>query len=64
VFPVRYELHLHIQSGAIPVTGRGGLWDCEISWIPHCLDNRLTDGCEVLLEAESNLGPSVAGSIG
>jgi hypothetical protein len=29
---------------AIPVTGRGGTWDCETSRIPHFLDNRLTDG--------------------
>jgi hypothetical protein len=28
---------------AIPVAGRGGLWDCEMSRIPHFLDNRLTD---------------------
>jgi hypothetical protein len=25
VFPVRYELHLHIKSYAIPVIGRGSL---------------------------------------
>jgi hypothetical protein len=31
---------------AIPVTDRGGLYGCEMSRIPHCLDNRLTDDCE------------------
>jgi hypothetical protein len=30
-------------SKAIPVTGRGGLKVCEISSIPHCLRNQLTD---------------------
>jgi hypothetical protein len=29
---------------AIPVTGRGGLQGCKMFRIPHCLDNRLTDG--------------------
>jgi hypothetical protein len=24
MFPMRYELHLHIKSKAIPVSGRGG----------------------------------------
>jgi hypothetical protein len=27
---------------SIPVTGRGGLWSCEMSRIPHCPDHRLT----------------------
>jgi hypothetical protein len=31
-------------SKAIPVTGLGGLQGCEMLKIPHCLDNRLTDG--------------------
>jgi hypothetical protein len=22
-----------------PVTGRGSLYDCDMLWIPHCLDN-------------------------
>jgi hypothetical protein len=29
------------------VTGRGGLWGCEMLRIPHCLDSRLTDGGKV-----------------
>jgi hypothetical protein len=33
---------------AIPVTGRGGPYGCETSRIPHFLDNRLTDGAEVV----------------
>jgi hypothetical protein len=35
-------------SKAIPVTGRGGLQGCEMSRIPHCLDNQLTDGSKVV----------------
>jgi hypothetical protein len=33
---------------AIPVTGRVGLLGCEMLRIPHCLDNRLTDGGKVV----------------
>jgi hypothetical protein len=29
---------------AIPVTGRGGLWCCEVLRISLCMHNRLTDG--------------------
>jgi hypothetical protein len=36
------------KSKAIPVTGRGCLYSCKILRIPHCLDNRLTDGGEVV----------------
>jgi hypothetical protein len=36
------------KSKAIPVTGRGGLEGCEMLRIPHCLDNRLTDGGKVV----------------
>jgi hypothetical protein len=32
----------------LPVTGRGGPWGCETSRLSHCLDNRLTDGGEVV----------------
>jgi hypothetical protein len=34
------------KSIAILVTGRGGLWDCEMSRIPHCVDLLITDGGE------------------
>jgi hypothetical protein len=30
-------------SKAIPVTGRGGLWGCEMLRVPHFLVNRLID---------------------
>jgi hypothetical protein len=33
---------------ALPVTGLGGLQGCETSKLPHFLDNRLTDGVEVV----------------
>jgi hypothetical protein len=32
------------SSKAIPVTGQGVLQGCEMSRIPHRLDNRLRDG--------------------
>jgi hypothetical protein len=32
----------------IPVTGRGGPYGCEMSELPHFLDNQLTDGGEVV----------------
>jgi hypothetical protein len=37
-----------IKGKAIPVTGRGGPYGCELSRLPHFLDNCLTDGCEVI----------------
>jgi hypothetical protein len=43
VFAVRYEYHLHVDSKAIPLAGRGGLLACEILMIPYCVDNRLED---------------------
>jgi hypothetical protein len=33
---------------AIPVTGRGGLQGCKLSNNPHFLDNRLTEGGEIV----------------
>jgi hypothetical protein len=36
------------KGKAIPVTGRGGLLGCETSRLPQFLDNRLTDGGEVV----------------
>jgi hypothetical protein len=36
------------KGKAIPVTGREGPEGCETSRLPHFLDNRLTDGCEVV----------------
>jgi hypothetical protein len=31
-----------------PITGRGDLQGCEMLRLPHCLDNRLTGGGEVV----------------
>jgi hypothetical protein len=36
------------QPKAIRVTGREGPYGCETSRFPHFLDNRLTDGDEVV----------------
>jgi hypothetical protein len=36
------------KGKAMPVTGRGGPQGCETSRVPHYLDNRLTDGSEVV----------------
>jgi hypothetical protein len=36
------------KSKAIPVTDRAGPLVCETSRLPHFLDNRLTDGDEVV----------------
>jgi hypothetical protein len=33
-----------LKTKVIPVTGLGGLQDCGMLKLPHCLDNRLTDG--------------------
>jgi hypothetical protein len=44
------ELNLVSQSKgkAIPVTGRASTQGCETSRFPHFLENRLTDGGEVV----------------
>jgi hypothetical protein len=36
------------KGKSIPVTGPGGPWGCEMSVLPHFVDNRLTDGGEVI----------------
>jgi hypothetical protein len=36
------------KGKATPVTGHEGLQGCETSSLPHFLDNRLTDGGEVV----------------
>jgi hypothetical protein len=38
----------YLSKKTIPVTGRGGLLGYEMLRIPHCLDNRLTDGSKVV----------------
>jgi hypothetical protein len=42
------NINLLIKSKAIPVTGLGGSQGCQTSRFPHFLDNRLTDGGEVV----------------
>jgi hypothetical protein len=37
-----------MKSKAIPVTGRGAPLGYETSRLPHFLDNRITDGGEVV----------------
>jgi hypothetical protein len=37
-----------ILRKAIPVTGRGGLYRCEMLRTTHCLDGRLIDGGELV----------------
>jgi hypothetical protein len=37
-----------LKGEAIPVTGCGGLWGCEMLRIPYYLDSRLTYGSEVV----------------
>jgi hypothetical protein len=36
------------KGKAIPLTGRGGPYGCETSRLPHFLENRPTDGGEVV----------------
>jgi hypothetical protein len=40
-----FSLYIYI---AIPVTGREGPYGCEMSRLPHFLDNWLMDGGEVV----------------
>jgi hypothetical protein len=37
-----------VKGKAIPVTGRGGQYRCETSRFPYFLDNRHTEGGEVV----------------
>jgi hypothetical protein len=37
-----------VKRKAIPVTGRGDPYGCETSRLPHFLENRLTDGGQVV----------------
>jgi hypothetical protein len=48
---------LKYKRKAIPVSGRGGLYRSEMLSIPHCLDNRLTDNCEILATCSSTYSP-------
>jgi hypothetical protein len=44
----KFYTKVKVESKAIPVTGRGGLYGCEMLRIPHCLDNRLLDGGNIV----------------
>jgi hypothetical protein len=41
------------KGKAIPVTGRGGPYDCKTSKLPHFLDNRLTVGGKIVTALRS-----------
>jgi hypothetical protein len=43
-----YECKRMLKQSLSPLTGRGGLYDCEKLRIPHWLYNPLTDGDEVV----------------
>jgi hypothetical protein len=49
--PVRtsQEAHSVSQNKAVPVTGLGSLYGCDMLRIPHCIDNRLTDGDKIVI---------------
>jgi hypothetical protein len=44
----RFTTRSKIKYKTIHVTDRGGPYGYETSWLPHSLDNRLTDGGEVV----------------
>jgi hypothetical protein len=45
---LEFETGKNVKGKAIPVTGREGPQGCETSRLPHFIDNRLTDGGEVV----------------
>jgi hypothetical protein len=47
--PDDYSAKVKKRGMAIPVTGHGGPEGCEMSRLLHFLDNRLTDGGEVVI---------------
>jgi hypothetical protein len=46
-----------LKGKAVPVTGREGPYGGETLRFPHFLDNRLTDGGEVVRHAPATLYP-------
>jgi hypothetical protein len=48
MFKHRLYIHNKGKVKAIPVTGRDGPYGCETSRLPYFLENRLTDGGEVV----------------
>jgi hypothetical protein len=50
MFRTRHFTYLNFKkSNAILVTGRRGVWGCEMSSLSRILDNRLIDGGELAL---------------
>jgi hypothetical protein len=49
--------YVNKKSKAIPKTGRGGLYCCEMLRIPHCLGIRLTVNSEILATCSSTYSP-------
>jgi hypothetical protein len=47
-FESQHSLSLTVKGKAIPVTGRAGPQGFETSRLPYFLNNRLTDGSEVV----------------
>jgi hypothetical protein len=48
-FYLSIYIYIYIYEGtAIPVRGRRGAYGCETSRFPHFLDNRVTDGGQVV----------------
>jgi hypothetical protein len=48
IFRIIWSKHVAIKGKPIPVTGREGPLGCEMSRLPYILDNRLTEGNEVV----------------
>jgi hypothetical protein len=54
----KWTILQNVKGKAIPVAGRGGPWVCETSRLTHSLENRLTDGGEVIsLKRRSQFSP-------
>jgi hypothetical protein len=51
MWKISYNSKYRSKYKVIPVTGRGGSQVYETSRLVHCLDNRLTDGGEVVYSA-------------
>jgi hypothetical protein len=54
----KHYSNLKKEGEVIPVTGRGGLYGCETSRLPHFLNNWLTVGGEIIsLTRQTNFTP-------
>jgi hypothetical protein len=56
VLPISYSFHL-VKGKSILVTGRGAPQACEMSRLPHFLDNRLKDGGEAVCQPYTLAAP-------